>query len=70
MPVRQKSTRVWVEMHLTRAEIKKLEDRAYADRCAIASYVAWCVAHALDGAGPRGARPAAAVRVEPQWALE
>jgi len=34
-------------MHLTRAEIKKLEDRA-----------------------PRGARPAAAVRVEPPGALE
>ena len=57
-------------MHLIRAAIKKFEDRAYADRRAIASYVAWCVAHPLDGAGPRVALPAAAVRVEPPWALE
>ena len=70
VPARRKSARVCVEMHLTRAEIKEIEGRAHADRRAIVSDVGGCVAHALDGGGPRGARPAAWVRVEPPWAVE
>jgi hypothetical protein len=31
VPARQRKARVWVEMHLTRSEIKELGDRAYAD---------------------------------------
>lgn len=57
MPARQKSARVWVEVHLTRGEIRELKDRAYADRRAIGRWVAWAVAQALNRSAPRRPRP-------------